>query len=279
VYKEDMQRDFNYRMADIENILYEMEQRGQDYFDQTFRLARVFDLLSKDRIRHEFEQQVVADVPQRIEEKVTELIDWLVDCDLRQWHAVNDHLAERRRAYQERIVGDTGGGTFNYDRERLMDAVGREAQRVVDGYDKTAEAQAIAEGAQVAVAASAAIEIGAVGLGALVAVLATTVAADVTGILLASFVAVLGLFVIPARRRTAKAEMREKVAELRQQLVSTLRAQFEREIERSLHSINDAIAPYTRFVRAERSKLDETRSSLDTIKGDLNRLKVAIEEL
>ena len=279
VYKEDMKRDFNYRMADIENILYEMEQRGQDYFDQTFRLARVFDLLSKDRIRHEFEQQVVADVPQRIEKKVNELIDWLVDCDLRQWQAVNDHLAERRRAHQDRIVGDTGGGSFSYDRERLMDAVGREAQRVVEGYDKTAEAQAIAEGARVAVAASAAIEIGAVGLGTLVAVLATTVAADVTGILLAGFVAALGLFVIPARRRMAKAEMRGKVAELRQQLVSTLHSQFENEIERSLNSIHDAIAPYTRFVRAERSELDETRSSLETIKGELVRLKVAIEEI
>jgi hypothetical protein len=279
VYKEDMQRDFNFRMADIENILYEMEQRGQGYFDQTFRLGRVFDLLSKERIRREFEQQVVADVPQRIEDKVNELIDWLVDCDLRQWQAVNDHLAARRRAHQERIVGDTGVGTFNYDRERLMDAVGREAQRVVEGYDKTAEAQAIAEGAQVAVAAAAAIEIGAVGLGTLVAVLATTVSADVTGILLASFLAALGLFVIPTRRRMAKAEMRDKVAALRQQLVSTLRAQFEREIERSLQSINEAIAPYTRFVRAEQGKLDETRSRLETIKGDINRIKVAVEEL
>ena len=32
VYREDMLRDFNYRMADIENILFEMEQRGDDFF-------------------------------------------------------------------------------------------------------------------------------------------------------------------------------------------------------------------------------------------------------
>ena len=78
LYKEDMQRDFNFRMADIENILYEMEVRGEDFFDDTFRLGRVFDLLSKDRIRAEFEQKVVADAPQRIEIKVNDLIDWLV---------------------------------------------------------------------------------------------------------------------------------------------------------------------------------------------------------
>ena len=59
-----MQRDFDFRMSDIENVLFEMEQRGQDYFDETLRLARVFDLLNKSRIQKEFEQRVVADVPQ-----------------------------------------------------------------------------------------------------------------------------------------------------------------------------------------------------------------------
>jgi len=120
---------------------------------------RVPDLLKKDRIREQFEQRVIADSPQQIERKVNELIDWLVDSDLRQWQAVNDHLADRRRVHQERIMGDLGPGTFTYDRERLMAAVGREAQRVVESYDKSSEAQAIAQGAQEAVAASAVLEV------------------------------------------------------------------------------------------------------------------------
>ena len=67
--------------------------------------------------------------PQRIERKVNELIDWLVDADLRQWRAVTEHLAEQQRAHQDRIVGDTGGGSFHYDRERLIQSVGLEAHR------------------------------------------------------------------------------------------------------------------------------------------------------
>ena len=279
LYKEDMQRNFDFRMSDIENILYEMEQRGQDYFDEIFRLARVFDLLSKDRIRQEFEHRVIADAPQLIENKVNEVIDWLVDSDFRQWQAVNEHLAERRRAHQGRIVGNENIGSFSYDRERLIDAVGREAQRVVETYDKTIEANTIAEGAQLAVAASAALEISAIGLGTLVAAIATTAAADITGVLLASTIAVLGLFIIPARRRAAKSEMREKVSSLRLNLVKTLRAQFEREIERSLNNIDAAIAPYTRFVRSEHDKLYDMREKLDKSKSDLSRIKVLIEEL
>ena len=128
-------------------------------------------------------------------------------------------------------------------------------------------------------AASAAIEVGAVGLGTLVAILASTMAADVTGILLASLLAVVGLFVIPAQRRRAKSELRSKVAGLREQLTQTLRGQFQREIERSLQRINEAIAPYTRFVRAERTKLMDAQSVFEGIKTNLNRLKISIEEL
>jgi small GTP-binding protein len=279
LYKEDMQRDFNYRMSDIEKILFEMDQRGQDYFDETFRLARVFDLLSKDRIRREFEQKVVADTPDRIERKVNELIDWLVDVDLRQWQAVNEHLADRRRAYQERIVGETGIGSFHYDRERLMDGIGREARQVVDSYDKNKEAQEIAEGAQAAVAASAALEVGAIGLGTIVTLLATSVAADITGILMAGLIAALGFFIIPARRKKAKAEMREKVAEMRERLVASLRQQFEREIERSLQRIQEAISPYTRFVRGEREKLSQARQELEGFRKQIEGIKARIEEV
>lgn len=278
LYREDMQRDFNFRMSDIENILFEMEQRGQEYFDDIFRFGRIFDLLNKERTRIGFEQKVVANTPTQIDRKVTELIDWLVESDLRQWRAVTDHLAERRKAHEDRIIGDPGLGTFHYDRERLIEGVGREAQRVVETFDKAAEAQSLAESAQAAVAASAAIEVSAVGLGTLITILATTATADVTGILMASVVAAIGLFVIPARRRQAKNELREKLVALRQQLSLALRTQFEREIERSMQRIQEAIAPYTRFVRAEQNKLEDTLSKLSTIDVELESLKVQIEQ-
>jgi small GTP-binding protein len=279
LYQEDMQRDFNFRMSDIEKVLFEMEQRGQDYFDETLRLPRVFDLLNKSRIQKEFEQRVVADVPLRIEKKVNEMIDWLVEANLRQWQAVMDHLADRRRQHQERIIGDAAGGSFHYDREKLIDGVGREAQRVVDTYDRQAEARLMAEGAQTAVAALAATEVGAISLGALIAVLATTAAADATGIILASVIALLGLFIIPAKKRQAKADLREKIANLREQLIQSLRTQFEQEMERGMHNIKDAIAPYSRFVRSEQAKLEEVQTNLAETKTGLESLKVKVGEV
>ncbi len=279
VFREDMLRDFEFRMADIEKILYEMENRGNEFFDDVFRIGRVLDLIKKDRIQQEFTQRVLADVPQQIDRKVAELVDWLVESDLREWQAVAEHLAERRIQHKERIVGELGIGSFHYDRERLIEGVGRETQEVVDSYDRLGEARKLADGAQTAVAAVAAVEVGAIGLGAIITVIATTVAADVTGILLASFIAALGLFIIPARRRKARNEMHAKVSEMRVSLVEALHSQLSGEIERSIRAIQEAIGPYTRFVRAETNKLHEAQTSLVNLQQHLGKLKTQIEML
>ncbi len=160
-----------------------------------------------------------------------------------------------------------------------MEALARESRRIVDTYDKNREAGMIAEGARNTVAASAAVEAGALGLGAVVTAVATTVAADVTGVLMAGVVAALGLVIIPAKRRQGKTKLREKIAALRAQLVQSLGSQFGREIDRSLQHINEAIAPYTRFVRAERGKLDETKARLESLRGEFERLKMKVEEI
>jgi small GTP-binding protein len=279
VYKEDMHHNFSFRMGDIENILLEMEKRGQVFFDETFRLGRVFDLLNKTRVQQEFERQVVSDAPQRIEKKVTDVIDWMVEYDLRQWQAVTEHLAGRRQEHRDRMMGDVGPGSFQYDRDRLIDEVGREARRVVESYDKTRESKTIAEHAQFAVATSAALGAGALGLGALVTALATTAVADVTGVVMAGVIAAVGLFVIPAKRRQGKTKLTERIAGVRTQLIQTLRGQFEREMNHSIERIQEAIAPYTRFVRAEREKMLQMEGRLKGLKLEIDRLKGKLEKI
>jgi len=278
VYKEDMVKDFEFRMADIENILFGMEQRGQIFFDENLRLARVLDLMNKTRIQKTFADEVIRDVPKQIEQKVDEMIDWLVDRDFRQWKAVMDHLTTRKITHKDKIIGDPINAQFNFNREHLIETVAREANQVVEQYDRQGEAQAIADGAQNAVAASAAIEVGAIGLGTLITILATTLSADVTGILVASAVAVLGLFIIPARRRKANLEMKEKIDQLRDQLETSLRSNFMKEIERGLSRINTAIEPYTRFVRSERTNLSTNKEEISDLQRRMLNLKNQIEK-
>jgi small GTP-binding protein len=276
LYEQDMRRDFALRMAEIDKLLLEMEHRGHDFFDEMMRIGRVFDLLNRSRMQKMFEDQVVGDTPRLVERRVDDLIDWLVDADFRQWRAVTNSLAIRRREHEGRLPVDDVGN-FASDRSRLIDSVGREAQRVVETYDRKRESAALAEGARGAVAAAAAAGAGAVGLGALVTAVATTAAADVTGLLMASAVAAIGFFILPAKRKQGKAEMRGKITAMRDRLARALRTQFEQEIRRSAGRIRESVAPYSRFVRAEGEKLAETaaafRSSLDA----LERVRAELE--
>jgi small GTP-binding protein len=282
IYERDMLRDFEGRIAEIDNVLLQMERRGHDFYDDTMRIGRVMDLLNRSRVQQGFEQQVVADAPQQIEKKVQELVDWLVDSDYRQWQRISAHLLERRREYRERIVGENGDPetrAFHRDRARLVDSVGGEAQRVVDTFDRKREASELADGARNAVAAAAAVGAGAVGLGTLVTVAASTAAADVTGIIMASVLAALGFFIIPAKRKKAKEEMRGKISDVRERLSSALHTQFEQEIKASTTRMRGGIAPYSRFVRAEGEKLREMEAELTKLSGALETLRARVDSL
>jgi small GTP-binding protein len=278
LYKDDMRRQFRYRLADVDNVLHELEARGIAFFDDTVRLARFMDLVNKAKMKTDFERVVIADSTQLIERRVSEVIDWLVSSDLRQWQGIMEHIAKRQHEHADHIVGRVGG-SFDYDRTRLLDSVGRSAQRSIESYDKDAEASRLAESVQVAVAGTALVEVGAIGLGAVLTHLAVTAAADFTGIIAAGTIAVLGFFIIPNRRHDAKKDLREKIAALRDHLMAGLTSQFDREIDESIRRIEDAIGPYTRFVRAERTRLTEVRSDLDGVSQGLARLRSRVESL
>jgi len=272
-YEQDMARDFGLRMTEIDHALLDMERRGHDFFDETLRLARIVDLVNKSRVQREFEQRVVADTPERIEARVRELIDWLVDAELRQWEAVVRHVTERQQAYRDRIVGGAASARFHSDRSRLIDSLAAEARRVVEGFDRNREAEAIAESARTAVAGAVAIGAGALGLGTLVTIAATTAAADITGILTASLMAAVGFFVIPAKRRQAKDEMKRKVTGLRERLSQSLQAEFQAEMRRSLQRIRDEVAPYARFVRGESARVAEMSKTLARLRDGLEAIR------
>jgi small GTP-binding protein len=276
VYRTDLSREFEFRLSEVDNILHQFENRGMAFFDDTLRIGRIPDLLNKARLQREFERQVVGDVPQQIDKQVQDVIDWMVASELRQWQAVTEHVQRRRKTHEDRVVGPENTG-FQYDRARLINTVGKAASTAVQTYDKEREASAMADGVRAAVAGAAIAQAGAISLGTLVTLLATTTAADVTGIIAAGSIAVLGLFVIPSKRAQAKAQLRERIAEMREKLMADLRSVFEREVDRSVHGVMEAVAPYTRFVRAEHEKLTGLEKELTEISAALGRIRTEVD--
>lgn len=277
-YDDDIERNFVARLSEIQTILYAMEQRGNTFFDDTLRIGRIPDLVRGNYVSQQFEKEVLQDVPRQIEDRVGELVDWMVEQDLRQWTAVSDHLNKRRDEVAARVVGQGTAqeSTLAYDRQRLVDSISKSARKSVDSYDKAREINQINVRVREAIAGVAGLGVAA---GATIAVALTTAMADFTGMAAGAVIAMLGMFVFPNRRNKAKRDLAARLAELKGELMTNLREQFNREHRRSRQRLDDAIAPFSRFVRSESGKIEEVRDALMDLDHELSGLGKQVEAL
>jgi len=135
------------------------------------------------------------------------------------------------------------------------------------------EASELAASVEAAVSQTALLEVGAVGLGALVTIAVLSSTLDITGILAASTLAILGFFVIPFKRKQAKDRFKEKMLSLRTKLLSSLTTQFSNESENAIARLKDGVAPYTRYVRSERERIDKAENTLVRLRQNISELR------
>ena len=276
VFQEDMRRDFDARMAEIENIVHALNERADEWFERNIRITNIAELTRREKVQQRFQREVVADTEGLIDERVGELVDWMVDRNLKQWRAIVEYVNRRRqKKYDEHLIGEVGDN-FEYNRTQVLNSVGKNAANVVQRYDRERESKNIALSLQGAVAQTAAAEVGALGMGAIVATVAMASAIDITMTITALLLAGLGFFVIPYRRRKAKEEFRQNTDALRDKLAEVTGRQFDTELSRSVERMREAIAPYTRFVRTEHARMSDARSSLADLNREADALKTEI---
>ena len=99
---------------------------------------------------------------------------------------------------------------------------------------------------------------------------------DFTGVLSAGVLAALGFYVLPYRRNKMKADLRTRINSLRVQMDAALTRQFESELGASLARMHEAVAPYTRFVRVEREKLERLAEEQARLQSELARLRAGV---
>ncbi|EFO78983.1 Dynamin family protein [Oscillochloris trichoides DG-6] len=275
LYREDLKNDVQYYLNEIDVILRDLVDRGDYFFEEHIRISRLRDLMRGDLLRAAFEREVVGNVSEQIDQKMHTLIDWMVEKNLRLQQSNDEYIKRRASQHSNKIIGSVGGN-FDYNRRTMLETVGRAASEVVASYDKEIESQILADDVRASVAATALAEVGAVGLGTLLVALFHTALLDVTGIMAATLVAAGGFALLPAKRRQAKKALRDRVGELRQQLRSSVMAQFEREVERSINQVHERNAPFTRFVRAQRGQLSDLQQGFADIDAGLERLRKEI---
>jgi hypothetical protein len=241
------------------------------------RITHIRQLMNAELVRGAFEREVVADSAQRVDAAVQGLIDWMVDHDLRMWQSIQEYLDRRQavRGREDQMIGQVGR-QFEYNRTQLLQSVGSRATKVIQGYDREREARELAEEMRGAVNQT----IGAAGLagvGALAAAIFTAALFDATAVLISTLAAGFALIVLPMKKRLAKEQFHYKVQELRENLARGMSEQFETELARSVERIYDAIAPYTRFVKAEHTKVSNAGTELARLDDEFAKLRKRID--
>ena len=276
-YRQELADELPPRLAEVENILINYENRGSDFFERTMKLTNIINLAKTEQVKEQFQVEVQGDVSTDIDSKVRGMIDWLIDKDLNVWYQVAGAL-ERRQAQSKREL-PSSKSPQSERRKELIGNVSQTISLIVNRYDRKQEAEKLGDYVQESVAQTALFGIGALGVGAMVATVLTTKALDVTGIVTAGALAVLGLFVIPYKRKKVKEDFEVKMQEIRTNLKETLANTFNNEAGAAVNRLNENISPYVDYVRKEQDRLEADRQTLQEVRVQLDELSNEIGQL
>jgi len=189
------------------------------------------------------------------------------------WKNMSTYVSTQSTSQSSKIV-NTMNFEFDYKRSRLLDSIGKSTEAILKTYDKDEESKRLSRDVLNAVLQTAAVEVGAIGVGA---ILGATLL-DVSGILSASALAVAGLAVLPYQKYQIKSRVKAKLVDLRTQLKNVLQRHFESEMNHSVQKMKDTISPYSLFVRVEETKLTAITKEFEESRKKIAALAQVIDK-
>ncbi|MEY3989255.1 MAG: hypothetical protein RI985_336 [Chloroflexota bacterium] len=273
-FANDLRRDVQGHQSAVKVILSDTEVRGMRFFDEYIRFRHLHRLLKGDELEQLFAREVAADLADQVEERTQVMVDWLIERNLQLWQQVSEYVYRRARTTESLLP--EGAAIFQYRRQALITDIVTTANEIVASYDRSAEAANVANELRQALATTAVIQVGAVGVGAIIATALKGAVFDTTGVIAASVIALGGLYVIPARRTALKNQLQQRMTEVRQALLAKLDQQFESELARMQGRITDAIGPYTRLVAAEVDRLEQAQDHARHLDDEIAEIRAMI---
>ena len=277
-YETRMGADVSRYQSQITNVLWQIERRGQRFFDELVRVSNVLRLRDRDVVENRFRKEVVADAPQHIEEEVQALIDWLVRQNLAMWEKADAMLRQRREALRDaagraRFVSPQ----YVYNREEIFTRLAQPVRRRLDRFDAQQEADEIVAAVNAALARTFGVQAVVIGLGAVLTAAFTTLGLDVTGTVGMTLLVASGLFILPQRRARLKRELAGKVETLRAELEQTLEARFREQLRDYVEHLRETFAPELESTRAQSARLRSAGESLKERQAECAALLARID--
>jgi small GTP-binding protein len=273
----DIHSNFEKFVLRIDNMMMELEHRGEDFLDRYVRIQHVMMLRDASRFRDEFQRQVFQDWEGSVDRTLQESVDWLVRENMKLWRdTVEKFQRNTGPEVSEQLIG-VAGREFVYNRDEVYGRIRGEAERKIHTYNVEIESRRMIDSAMQGVLQSFGLGAGALGLGYLFSTAFSSVAVDVTGLTAATMLLVSSFFILPYKRSKAKTEFARRIAELRTQLAEALRAESTAEIGRILQRISSAFEPYERFHAIEKEKIERFSSRIGTIETQMRELAAEVD--
>lgn len=273
LYHDDMLKEINRSMKEIHAIFADVKIRGNKYFEELFVVKNLPNILKKDKNRVLFQENVLQNMPTEVERKTAELVENLGVQQQRMVQMVRLQIENRNSQFP-------GAGMPKEildQRSELMKRMQTSIDSILDKIESDIALNIGMKHAQAAVTAGLAIEVSAIGIGAALTTIATTVAADLLGIVAAFWVGVAGFLVLPYYKKKAQREFDEKITEVEEKLVASLQGEFTQEVEDQISQINNATRPFERFVESSIESGQQQLDVLDDIRGKVEDLRAQLE--
>jgi len=278
-YTEDDLRESYIRfLLKVENILLDLRNRAYDFVDDFLQLRNIWDITSKEKAEQQFNELVVKDSSEQIEDVLTEAADWMVKKSMRTWDDTLEHYKQQLNhdVYRDKILGEVGG-QFVYDRDKIYQGVVKEARAKIKAFDYQQESRKILKTFQNAMIHFAATEVGAIGIGAILVSVLSGLVFDLTGILASGAIVTAGFFILPRKRRQAKDSFNTSIQKLIDDLKQNIAREFDDYMHTTFEQIKETLSPVDRFCRAEQDDLSAASQELETLTGKLKTLQNEIK--
>jgi small GTP-binding protein len=100
---------------------------------------------------------------------------------------------------------------------------------------------------------------------------------DITGFLGVTALAATGMVLLPYRKRQLHQQLSTQIADIRHKLKTSLKAQFDHQLQKGISELKENVSPYAHLVNAEKAKLEaaevklvECQKSLESITREID---------
>ncbi len=273
--EEDLRESYARFLLNVENILLDLRNRAFDFVDDFLQLRNVWDITSKEKAEQQFNELVVKDSSEKIEEVLTGAADWMVKKSMKTWDDTLEFYNQQLNhdVYKDKILGQVGGRQFAYDRDKIYTGVIQEARSKLKAFDYQNESRKILKTFQNAMIHFAATEAGAIGIGAVLVTILSGFVFDLTGIIASGAIVTAGFFILPRKRKKAKEDFDVSIQALIRELKKNIAQEFDEYMQFTFDQIRETISPVDRFCRVEQDELSKAHQELNELSKQLADLQ------